>query len=358
MSLTVKERLAAFVKLGKSMKKIAAMKNILPPDPESKDFFEVIQQAEMKNPWFTMDNIFWSLEGIAKMLEEEKLDAWLMNYDLKDTLLRPKTIAVIMAGNLPLVGFHDLLCVILSGNKFLGKLSGQDSLLPVKIADMLIRLEPKLDPFIEFTEEKISGFDAVIATGSNNTARYFEYYFGKYPHIIRKNRNSIAVLSGNETQEELAELSKDIFLYFGMGCRSVSKILIPSGYDLPSLIKVFEGWKDICNHYKYFNNYEYYKAVFLVNREDHLDNGFILLQHHNGISSPLAVLYYDYYESLSDVKDYILENHHSIQCVATGIKYLDMFYAPNVLFGETQKPGPEIYADGVDTMKFLMGLNS
>jgi hypothetical protein len=334
------------------------MKNVLPPEPESKEFFEMVQQSEMKNPWFTRDNIFWSLEGIATMLEDEKLDAWLMNYDLKDTLFRPKTIAVIMAGNLPLVGFHDLMCVILSGNKFLGKLSGQDSLLPVKIADMLIRLEPKLDPFIEFTEEKISVFDAVIATGSNNTARYFEYYFGKYPHIIRKNRNSIAVLSGNETQEELAELSKDIFLYFGMGCRSVSKIFIPSGYDLTNLINVFEGWKDICNHYKYFNNYEYHKAIFLVNREDHLDNGFILLQHHKGISSPLAVLYYDYYENLSDVEEYILENQDSIQCIVTGTQNLDKFYAPTVLFGETQQPGPEVYADRVDTMKFLIELNA
>jgi hypothetical protein len=340
------------------MKKMAAMKNIVPHDRESKDFFEMIQQAEMKNPWFTRDNIFWSLEGIATMLEEEKLDEWLMKYDLKDTLFRPKTIAVIMAGNLPLVGFHDLMCVILSGNKFLGKLSGKDSLLPVKITDWLIRLEPKLDPFIEFTEEKISAFDAVIATGSDNSARYFDYYFGKYPHIIRKNRSSIAVLTGNEPPEQLVELSKDIFLYFGMGCRSVSKIFIPSGYDLTNLFKVFERWKDVCNHYKYFNNYEYYKAIFLVNRDNHLDNGFILLQHHKGISSPLAVLYYDYYKKLSDVQDFVMENHDSIQCVATGTIYLDKFDAPTVLFGETQKPGPEVYADGVDTMKFLMDFSS
>jgi hypothetical protein len=356
MTESIQKRIKSFTSLGERIVNILNNIENHQSSPAETELIKAVTEAENNNPWFTRENIISALTGIAGMLENDKIENWLSDYQLRRTDIdKAREIAVIMAGNIPLVGFHDFMSVLLSGHKFLGKLSSQDRILPVKLAELLKETEPGWEPYISFTEERITGFDAVIATGSNNSARYFQYYFGKYPHIIRKNRNSLAIIQGNETPEELRLLSDDIFMYFGMGCRSVSKIMIPANYDLEKLISPFEKWNHFKNHNKYCNNYEYHKAIYLVNKEQHLDNGFLLLKEDKGLASPLAVLYYDRYETLDDVKKYIESNKEQIQCVAFNGDPL-IADVSTVRLGETQTPGPEVYADRMDTLKFLLSL--
>ncbi len=253
-----------------------------------------------------------------------------------------------MAGNIPLAGFHDFLTVLVSGNYLIAKASSKDSELIVKIAGMLCEIEPGFSPFIEFTGGHLENFDAVIATGSNNSSRYFEHYFGRYPHIIRRNRNSAAFLEGNETVRELRALGSDIFLYFGLGCRSVSKIYIPDGYDLKPLISGLEPFSRVINHEKYASNYDFSKAVYLVNRESFTDTGFLLLKEENSLSSPVAVLYYEYYNSMPDLTYKLQAAGDKIQCVVGHGK---------TAFGKAQSPHLWDYADGIDTLEFLSKKN-
>jgi hypothetical protein len=260
-----------------------------------------------------------------------------------------------MAGNIPLVGFHDMLCVLISGNRLLGKLSGQDTRLPVIIAEMLIEIEPDFSDFIVMTNETISGFDAVIATGSNNTSRYFEYYFGKYPHIIRKNRSSIAVLNGNETKESLELLAHDVFQYFGLGCRNVSKIFAPKDFNISKLPENWQYYEKLNRHSKYMNNYDYQKAIMLVNRIPHLDNGFALLTENPSLSSPLSVIHYEYYDDISLLQKQITQLGDQLQCISTTMENLTE-EVPLVKPGRTQMPDPSDYADGVDTLNFFFSL--
>jgi hypothetical protein len=309
----------------------------------------LISSAKQYNAWFTPQSTAMAIKAISEMLNETDLDQWIDTNT--DEPVKMNAIGLILAGNIPLVGFHDILCVLASGNKALIKLSSQDKQLIPYILSKLSEIEPLFTEQFEFIE-RLKDFDAVIATGSNNTSRYFEYYFSKVPHIIRKNRNSIAFLNGNENREELKSLGHDIFDYFGLGCRNVSKIYVPKGYNFNTFFESIEEFKSVADHHKYNNNYDYNKSIFLVNMDKHLDNGFLLLKEDKRMASPLAVVYYEEYESIQEAEIELLANEDGIQCI---ISRSDL--SMNVLpFGQSQRPGLWDYADGVDTMAFLRGL--
>jgi hypothetical protein len=335
--LTSKQRIKAFVQLGHILQN---------PDEQ---LSSLISSAKQYNAWFTPQSTAMAVNAIAGMLNESDLEQWVnSNTDEPDKM---NAIGLILAGNIPLVGFHDILCVLASGNKALIKLSSQDKQLIPYILGKLIEIEPGFSEQFEFIE-RLKDFDAVIATGSNNTSRYFEYYFSKVPHIIRKNRNSVAVLNGNESREELTELGHDIFNYFGLGCRNVSKFYVPKGYNFNTFFESIEDFKSVADHHKYNNNYDYNKSIFLVNMDKHLDNGFLLLKEDNRMASPLAVVYYEEYVSIQEAEKELLENEDGIQCIISNSN-LSMKALP---FGQSQRPGLWDYADGVDTMAFLRKL--
>ncbi|WP_339866498.1 acyl-CoA reductase [uncultured Algoriphagus sp.] len=330
------ERIAAFVNLGE------AIKNLSPDEKE-----ELLWRAENNNNWFTKESVESSLEGICLMLSREKLDAWLSNYELK-AVENPKSIGLMLAGNIPAVGFHDMMCVILSGNLAVIKLSSSDEILMKWIIKKLVELEPRLEKQIRI-EEMLKGMDAYIATGSDNSSRYFNYYFGKYPHVIRQNRTSVAVLSGNETTEDYIRLGRDIFQYFGLGCRNVSKIYVKTKEQLQGFLGALEVYSPIASHHKYHNNYDYNKSIYLVNLEDHLDNGFLLLKESEDLVSPISVLFYEVYEDEVQLEQKLTGLKDKIQCIVGA--------GPGkVPFGAAQNPEPWDYADEVDTMAFLIGL--
>jgi len=335
----------AFVKLGDFLRKLCNTEGS--KSEWHNTFNETIALAKHYNGWFTPENILYALKGWSELLTEENLSNWISNYNLEKN--QPKTVAIIMAGNIPLVGFHDFLSVLITGNSVLGKLSSNDKTLLPLISKFLIEIEPSLRDRISFTEEKLEKFDAVIATGSNNTARYFEHYFGKGPHIIRKNRNSVAVLSGNETTKELTALGEDIFRYYGLGCRSVSKLFVPKNYDFETFFKALFEYNSIMNSAKYANNYDYNKAVYLMSEFKLLENGFLILKEDKSYPSPIASLFYDSYDSLENLKKKINEDADKIQCVVASLGI-----ANEISFGETQKPNLNDYADGVDTVDFLL----
>ncbi|MFM1877464.1 MAG: hypothetical protein RLZZ241_330 [Bacteroidota bacterium] len=310
-----------------------------------KDTFNAVA---LQNPWFTEEQVIYALNEWSDLLRESTLQNWLDPYGIAE-VQRPKTIALILAGNIPLVGLHDLLCVLASGHKALIKLASNDMLLLPFIIGELQRFLPNLAERIRFTEGKLESFDAVIATGSNNTSRYFEYYFAKYPHIIRKNRNSIAILDGTETPEVLKGLAEDVFRYFGMGCRSVSKIFVPNGYNFDPLFQAFFDFKDLINHQKYANNYDYNKAVYLMSGSPMLDNAFLLLKEDTNLGSPIGTLFYEYYDDINNVVARLKHDKDLLQCTIgnSGI--------PNAIpFGSSQRPSLATYADNVDTMNFLI----
>lgn len=309
----------------------------------------LIDSAKQYNAWFTPQSTAMAINAISEMLNETDLDKWIDANT--DEPVKMNAIGLILAGNIPLVGFHDILCVLASGNKALIKLSSQDKQLIPYILSKLSEIEPRFTEQFEFIE-RLKDFDAVIATGSNNTSRYFEYYFSKVPHIIRKNRNSIAVLNGKESREELKSLGHDIFDYFGLGCRNVSKIYVPKGYNFNDFFESIEEFKSVADHHKYNNNYDYNKSIFLVNMDKHLDNGFLLLKEDKQMASPLAVVYYQEYESIQEAERELLDNKEGIQCIVSRSD-LSMNVLP---FGQSQRPGLWDYADGVDTMAFLRGL--
>jgi len=256
-----------------------------------------------------------------------------------------------MAGNIPLVGFHDFLSVLISGHKVIVKQSSNDKQLLPYLAKYLEYVEPNFKGSITFTEEKLTHFDAVIATGSNNTARYFEYYFKDKPSIIRNNRNSIAVLKGNETPEDLKNLSEDIFRYYGLGCRNVSKIFVPKGYDFNAFFESVYHWHPIINKAKYANNYDYNKAVYLMSEFDMLENGFLMIKEDESFSSPIATLFYEFYDELEDLKSTLNSKKDQIQCVVS-----NGFMENEITFGNTQKPQLWDYADNADSIEFLLSI--
>lgn len=346
------ERVQAFVKLGECFndyvlrdtktEEFATADNIW-----SEKLNSCVIQAESRNGWFTPNNMNYALKGWAKLLQETRLKSWLQGYPLKQ--VEPKTVAIITAGNIPLVGFHDVLCTLITGHKALIKCSSNDKILLPFIAEFLQVQNKKFLDQIEFSDGILQDFDAVIATGSNNTGRYFEYYFGKKPHIIRRNRNSVAVLTGEESVEELRLLGEDVFRYFGLGCRSVSKLFIPRGYDFDKLFKAFYSYKDLLEHFKFTNNYDYNKAVYLMSKFDILDNGFVMLKEDENYASPIATLFYEYYDSPKELERRLNQDQEKIQCVVA-----KDFCADEVPFGQTQQPDLDDYADGVDTVEFLL----
>ena len=321
--------------------------------PFNDRFFEgmvdAIQLSKSYNGWFTKNNIQFAFKSWEDALNEENLLKWTATYDLEKT--PNHNIAMVLAGNIPLVGFHDLLSVLISGNRVIAKLSTNDKLLLPYLTKYLIAIEPEFEGKIVFTEEKLENFDAVIATGSNNTARYFEYYFGKYPNIIRKNRNSVTVLSGKETSEELKNLSNDIFRYFGLGCRNVSKIFIPKNYNFDAFFNAMFTWKEVINDNKYINNYDYNKAVYLMSNINLLDNEFLLLKEDVNLSSPISVTFYEYYDNLEAVRKQLITEKDDIQCIVSNLGIEN-----EIKFGETQKPKLWDYADQIDTIDFLIKL--
>lgn len=317
----------------------------------SEELLQIINQEKQYNAWFTPENVLQAVQAIGKMLNRTDLEKWLPQNN--DTVFTGKKVGLVLAGNIPVVGFHDVLCVLASGHFAMIKASANDSRLITFILKILVLLEPEFENRYEFTE-RLAGFDAVMATGSNNTSRYFEYYFGKVPNIIRKNRNSLAVISGDESEEDLQKLGHDIFDYFGLGCRSVSKILVPEGYDFGRLFRAIQSFQPIINHHKYNNNYDYNKSVYLVNMAKHLDNGFLLLKQDEKIASPLAVLFYDFYTGLDDANFKLNQQKEAIQCVVSNLNVnADVSV---VDFGTSQQPKLWDYADGVNTMKFLQSI--
>ena len=308
-------------------------------------------EAFHKNNWFTGENVRHAMHGISFMLERDKMNKWLDMYGEGESNSRPKKVGIVMAGNVPLVGFHDLLCVLISGNTVMVKLSSDDQVLMPVLLERLFELDDSIMERV-VTVDKLSGFDAVIATGSNNSSRYFEYYFRNVPHIIRKNRTSLAVLSGDEDFDQLKELGKDVFQYFGLGCRNVSKLYIPEDFDLDRFFGAILDYQDIVKHHKYGNNYDYYKAYYLMNKEEMIENGFLILKEDKSLHSPVAMLFYERYKNLSDVMEAIKIQGESIQCAVSISDKIENA----VPFGHSQSPELWDYADGVDTMEFLLGL--
>jgi Acyl-CoA reductase (LuxC) len=313
------------------------------------DFEELIIRQKAFNGWFDKENVLSAIQSVASSLSKDKLIDWLKNYEINNG---SKRIGVIMAGNIPLVGFHDFLCVLITGNILIAKLSSDDNSLIRKVAEILIYLNPDFENKIYFVE-KLENFDGVIATGSNNTSRYFEAYFGKYPHIIRKNRNSVAIINQNDSKEELGGVGKDIFQYYGLGCRNVSKIFFPKGYMIDTFFEaIYADYQNVTSNNKYANNYDYNKAVYLMGNNQLLDNGFLLLKEDKQFSSPVGVINYEFYDSIQNLENQLKEQEQDIQCVVSS----NNTPLETVSFGEAQTPELSDYADGVDTVGFLLSL--
>jgi hypothetical protein len=341
------QRIEAFSDLAKELENYFLYKE---KAPLYKKIELILEEAERKNAWFDRENCLMTLHHWAGLLKKENLSQWLSSYSIEN--IPQKRIALILAGNIPLVGFHDLLCTLLIGHTAIVKLSSNDKVLLPFLISELKNLTSIFEDKIIFTEEKLTDFDAVIATGSNNTARYFEYYFGKKPHIIRKNRNSIAILTGEETKEELELLGKDIFTYFGLGCRNVSKIFIPENYNFTNFFQAIYSFHSVMNHQKYINNYDYNKAVYLMNLEQLLENGFLLLKEDKHYASPIATLFYEKYTNISSLQERLTEDKELIQCIVSNGSF------PNsITFGQAQIPSLRDYADGIDTIAFLNNIN-
>lgn len=328
-----------------ALKKLSA--RMVAPDDA---FRSVVSAAKASNAWFTEEEIGKALLALHNMLNEKDLKIWFEDISVSRT---PKKVGLILAGNIPLVGFHDVLCVLCTGNIAQIKLSSSDEKLLPALLGELIKIEPELSKHIQYVDRLVD-FDAIIATGSNNTSRYFEYYFGKVPNIIRKNRNSVAVLTGKEQSQEIQRLGHDIFDYFGLGCRNVSKLYIPEDYDIKNFFEPLQSFQPIFNHFKYNNNYDYNKSVYLVNMVDHFDNGFVLLKEDEQLASPLAVLHYERYSNLEQVGELLIRQKENIQCVIGNITLHSDIHVVN--FGESQQPKLWDYADNVNTVGFLQNI--
>ena len=352
------DRIVAFTTLGELLKSLNNQDFINRIANESLKqkmlkLLRLIDTAQQYNGWFSPEFVKNALVSLGESLEKEKLERWIERYKegfehFKSSI----TVAVVMAGNVPAVGFHDFLSVLISGHRILAKLSSDDDKLMPAIADILVEIEPGFKDKIEFTGDQLKNFDAVIATGSNNTSRYFDYYFGKYPNIIRKNRNGVAVLTGSESKEELEALADDLFLYYGLGCRNVARLFVPSNYDFNPMLDVFANRKEIAENNKYFNNYEYNKAIYLINSVHHFDTGNLLITENSSYASPVSVLYYSFYQDENSLKNELMLNSNLIQCTVSKAGFL----SNTIPFGKSQSPELWDYADGVDTLEFLLDI--
>ena len=348
----------SFVELGKFLSQYTLDEQVHRTDVLHNDLYfekfkDLLSLSQSHNGWFTPEQVYFAVESWAKALREDNLNKWLSAYpfDCAQDDKTVKTIGLILAGNIPLVGFHDFLSVLITGHKVLVKASSNDQHLLAFLADYLISIEPKLSYYISFTDGKLENFDAIIATGSNNTARYFEFYFKDKPSIIRKNRNSVAVLNGNESHEDLVNLGEDIFRYFGLGCRNVSKLFVPKDYNFDAFFKAIYAYKDVIFYEKYSNNYDYNKAVFLMSNFKLLDNEFLTLKEDTSYASPISSVFYEYYEDIADLQKRLESESDQIQCVVS-----NNLIPNSISFGQTQQPKLWDYADNVDTLQFLISL--
>jgi len=350
--MQLEQRINAFVKLGTFLSQFTSAeirkKNTVPNNDLFFDGFKhQLKIAKEHNGWFTNNNLFFALENWSKSLTIKNINKWILKYQFN--ILKSQKVAVIMAGNIPLVGFHDFLSVLICGHDVLVKQSTNDKHILPFLAKYLEIVEPEFKGKITFTEGALENFDLVIATGSNNTARYFEYYFKNKPSIIRKNRNSVAVLTGDESETDLKNLSEDIFRYYGLGCRNVSKLFVPKGYDFDAFFKAIYHWHPIINEAKYANNYDYNKAVYLMSEFDMLENGFLMIKEDPSYASPIATVFYEHYDTLDQLKKTLKNQKDNIQCIVA-----NNFTDNSISFGQTQKPELWDYADGIDTVDFLL----
>ncbi len=353
--LTLEQRIDSLAKLGEILQKHVnefVLKDIWANDG-GHPFVEAVQRAGAANGWFTPENVIQAIRALLPWLTRDALLEWAEKYQLPEQNLHPKTIGVVMAGNIPMVNFHDFLAVLVSGNRFWGKLSSSDPHLLPYVANELIKINAAWQPYIAFTDARLENPDAIIATGSNNTSRYFDYYFSRYPHIIRRNRTSVAILHGDETDAQIQALGSDVFSYFGLGCRNVSKIYLPQGFSVSRLIEQFQPQANVILHHKYHNNYDYQKAVLLINKQPFWDGGFMLLKEDEALHAPVSVVHVSYYDNLQHVKSAIIAHAENIQCVVSAHPIPPM---QTIQFGKTQQPSLTDYPDGVDVMKFLWSL--
>jgi hypothetical protein len=351
-NMTLETKKSKFVELGKFLSQFPSKENPTKYDVLGNDLFfdeclNLITLSQSHNGWYTPEQVCFAFKSWAKALTQEKLDQWLSTYNFTD--IQPKTVALILAGNIPLVGFHDFLSVLISGHNVQVKTSSNDQHLLPFVAKYLIHIAPEFKEKITFVEGKLENFDAVIATGSNNTARYFEYYFKDKPSIIRKNRNSVALLTGEETREQLEALGEDIFRYFGLGCRNVSKLFVPKDYSFDAFFEAIFKYKEVIEYEKYANNYDYNKAVFLMSNFKLLDNGFLTIKEDIGYSSPISSTFYEYYENINEVVKRLKDEEDQIQCIVS-----NNLTSNSIPFGQTQSPELWDYADNVDTISFLL----
>lgn len=337
------QHIEGFIRLGDYLRSIKKEDKAYAP------LFACIQKATQVNSWFTQKNCLLALKAWGETLQKADIEQWIKAYTLPHP--QTKTVGLILAGNIPLVGFHDVLCVLISGHKACIKLSSSDPHLIPFLIDQLQESSPVFNDRISFTQERLDTFDAVIATGSNNAARYFDYYFSKVPNLIRKNRNGVAVLNGEESKEELAGLAQDIVQYYGLGCRSISKIYLPQGYDLNLIFGALYDHADLMDSAKYANNYDYNKAVFLMSDIALLENGFMLMRESEAFGSPVACLHYWHYDSLKALEKHLEVYAGEIQCISTNLPL-----PSTVPLGKAQQPALWDYADGVDTLAFLSKL--
>ncbi|TAH07807.1 MAG: acyl-CoA reductase [Sphingobacteriia bacterium] len=312
-------------------------------DPE---WMDVKERAFQQNQWFIPEFIDAAVTHIIdQFLQEPALNNWAEQYQLPEMVENPQSVGIVMAGNIPLVGFHDLLCVFISGHQAVIKASSKDDLMIKFLVKKLYEWELTIQNHISFTE-RLNNLNAYIATGSNNSSRYFEYYFGKYPHIIRKNRTSIAILDGTETKEELAALADDTMLFFGLGCRNITQVFVPEGYDFIPLLTALKKYEGFMEYHKYKNNFDYHLALLIMGGKYYMNNDTVVLTENISPFSPVSQLHYSFYTNKTVLINQ-LKADESIQC---------MVGHNLVAFGSAQKPALTDYADGVDTMKFLRGL--
>ncbi|WP_341199397.1 acyl-CoA reductase [Croceibacter atlanticus] len=347
--MTLNEHIEAFSELGKFLEQFFNDSNTK-DDEFSQKLATEIEAAVHYNGWFTKNNVRFSLQQWQLALTEDNLSAWLKNYNIKTKT--PKTIGLILAGNVPLVGFHDVLSVLVTGHNVLIKYSSNDQRLLPLLLEELKAINNKYKDRIKTAKDQLKGFDAVIATGSNNTSRYFNYYFKNVPSIIRKNRHSVAILTGEESPEQIQLLANDIFRYYGLGCRNVSKLLVPEGYNFNTFFENIMNWSEVINDNKYANNYDYNKAVYLMSGANMLDNNFVLLKEDKGFSSPIGVLFQDSYNNLEELEEILAEEKDNLQCVVS-----NNLQPHHIYFGETQHPKLWDYADNIDTVEFLLKVN-
>lgn len=346
------DKIKCFIELGKFLSQFSENKTVKNDTVLNNylfydDFNALIELSQSHNGWFTPNQVYFAIQSWSEALTEPNLNKWLSKYDFSN--VKQQTIGLILAGNIPLVGFHDFLSVLVSGHKVLVKTSSNDQKLLPFLAKYLIAVNPEFENFITFTDGKLEHFDAVIATGSNNTARYFEFYFKDKPSIIRKSRNSVAVLNGTETDEDLANLGEDIFRYFGLGCRNVSKLFVPKNYNFEAFFKAIYEQKEVIYYEKYANNYDYNKAVFLMSNFKLLDNEFLTIKEDTSYASPISSVFYEYYENIDAIQNQLKNDANQIQCIVS-----KNLIENSIPFGQTQKPNLWDYADNVDTIAFLL----